>query len=142
MLAGGEKPARRATLRKSEILRQKRAVEALFLSGKTVRVPYLKVIFAPAAALSPAKVMVLFSVGRRTVRRATERNRIKRLMREAYRRQKWTLLEAVQQVLPPDQQLHLAVLYQPQRQPFTFEKAMRAFSHAFAELLKALKAES
>ncbi|MFN3426950.1 MAG: ribonuclease P protein component [Candidatus Thermochlorobacter sp.] len=134
----GEAPRRQAFLKKSEILRQKRAIQLLFETGRSVQVPYLRLFFHVVPPCSSAKAMVLFSVSKRTFKRATARNRIKRLLREAYRLQKWTLHEALAQKLKPDEQLHLALLYQPQRKPLTLERALSSVALAFAKVLEQL----
>jgi len=101
-------------------------------------VPYLQAFFHVAPPCSAAKAMVLFSVSRRLVKRATARNRIKRLLREAYRLQKWHLLDALSEKLGPEQQLHLALLYHPQHQPLTLERATKAVLQVFAKILQQL----
>lgn len=55
-----------------------------------------------------ASLQAAFSVSKRHFKKATERNRIKRLMREAYRLQKNELLQSVQQ---SNQQLVVFILY-------------------------------
>lgn len=82
--------------------------------------------------------MALFSVSKRAVRRATARNRIKRLLREAYRLQKWMLLDALDRKLKPEEQLHLALLYQPQRKPLTLERALESVALVFAKIIAQL----
>ncbi len=134
----GEGRLRRACLKKSEILRHKRAISTLFEAGRKIQVPYLQAFFHVAPPCSATKAMVLFSVSRRLVKRATARNRIKRLLREAYRLQKWHLLDALSEKLGPEQQLHLALLYHPQRQPLTLERATKAVLQVFAKILQQL----
>ncbi|MFO7999420.1 MAG: ribonuclease P protein component [Bacteroidales bacterium] len=94
------------TLQKSERLGNFRLQQLLFRKGRVVfchpfRVVYLLVgkntqslppeiprhaFSRPATFLHPAKA--LFSVPSRHLRRATDRNRVKRLMKEAYRKNK------------------------------------------------------
>ncbi len=57
-----------------------------------------------------APVEVLISVSKRFFKRAVKRNRVKRQIREAYRKQKLALLERMN--LMPDKQLLLAVIWQ------------------------------
>lgn len=57
-----------------------------------------------------AAVEVLVSVSKRFFKRAVKRNRVKRQIREAYRKQKQTLLERMEQM--PDKRLLLAVIWQ------------------------------
>ena len=75
-----------ATFRKSDRLCGVRAVGELFARGKTIIVPPLKVTYL----LTPEDVMasharVLFSVPKKLFRRASDRNLIRRRMREAWR---------------------------------------------------------
>lgn len=55
-------------------------------------------------------VEVLVSVSKRFFKRAVKRNRVKRQIREAYRKQKQMLLERMDQM--PDKRLLLAVIWQ------------------------------
>ncbi|MDW8394169.1 MAG: ribonuclease P protein component [Chitinophagales bacterium] len=88
-------PQRRQTLSRDERLRGKRQIEKLFASGKTVQVMPLRIRFCQEEGPGPP-VRVLFSVSSRSFRNAVSRNRIRRLMREAYRRNKHLLTEPLQ----------------------------------------------
>ena len=84
------------TLRKSEVLRGKNAISSLFQNGKrineaTVR-GYVQIRRGRTPGEPPCRVG--FAVAG-TVRRAVDRNRMKRLMRESYRRNKEALLPAL-----------------------------------------------
>lgn len=84
------------TFTKQERLRNKRHIARLFESGKAFLVYPCRVIFFEVedeeAASQPATIEVLLSVPKRKVKKAVDRNRIKRLMREAYRTGKHGLL--------------------------------------------------
>ncbi|MEC5394665.1 ribonuclease P protein component [Bergeyella sp. RCAD1439] len=68
---------------KTEKLKQKKQVALLFEKGKWKSSGRLRVISCPVEGLGTMKVGV--SVSKRNFKRATDRNRIKRLLREAYR---------------------------------------------------------
>jgi ribonuclease P protein component len=81
---------------KKEKLKSHKQIEELFLNGKSfsafpVRVTYQ---FQPS---EEAMVQVAVGAGKRYFKRAVDRNRIKRLIREAYRLQKHDLLEVLKQ---------------------------------------------
>lgn len=84
------------TFTKQERLRNKRHIARLFESGKAILVYPFRVIFFDdedvEAANQPATIEVLLSVPKRKVKKAVDRNRIKRLMRESYRTGKHELL--------------------------------------------------
>ena len=88
----------RATLRKQEILRGKKSISAVFNSGVKLTSPPIVCLVRDGGKLptdtlnrrNSAEVRVAFVV-RRSIKRAVERNRIKRLLREAYRRNKQLL---------------------------------------------------
>jgi len=81
----------RKTFSKEERLCSKKAIDALFHSGSSFIVyPYRVVYFFSSSEVFEAKVII--SVSKRRFKRAHDRNRIKRLMREAYRLQKSNVL--------------------------------------------------
>ena len=97
LIASGPQPApqRSYTFPKEEHLCRKKLIEQLFSKqGASFGVYPLRLTWLPAAAPSSAPPQVLISVSKRTFKRAVDRNRLKRLIREAYRLNKYRLLEA------------------------------------------------
>ncbi len=88
----------RHTLRKSEILRGKQALSLVFDEGRRIDTSTVRCFFrelpSPASAPAP-RCVVGFTVAKK-VKRAVDRARIKRLLRESYRRNKELLLPALE----------------------------------------------
>ena len=94
-----QKISKRQTLGKEERLKSRKIIELLFKEGKSVavhpvRITY-KIVFTDpgnfADSAVPDVLMSLqaaFSASSRNFKKAVDRNRIKRLLRESYRRQK------------------------------------------------------
>lgn len=88
--------AREHSLKKYEILRGSATVSKLFSSARSFRGKFIKALFTPLemeleGSLSLPKV--LFVAGRKNTPDAVDRNRIKRLMKEAYRHEKQLAVE-------------------------------------------------
>jgi len=82
----------RYTLGKEEKLKSKILIEQLFAEGKHVKSFPFRLIFLKAEHTSESPIKVGFSVPKRNVKLAVNRNRIKRLMREVYRKNKHSLV--------------------------------------------------
>jgi len=80
-------------LTKDERLRSKRIVERLFTTGKSVFIYPFKIFYFSENELSANQVQVLITVSKRNFKKAVDRNRIKRLIREAYRKNKYGLCD-------------------------------------------------
>ena len=78
----------RNTFRKEDKLKNKNLITDLFASGKSASVFPLKMIYLKNDHESPFKVQAGVSVSKRNFKLAVDRNRIKRLMRESYRKNK------------------------------------------------------
>ncbi|HVG15820.1 MAG TPA: ribonuclease P protein component [Chitinophagaceae bacterium] len=78
------------SLGKKDRLKSRKLVDELFKNGASLAVFPLKVIFAffPFSAIDDAYLKVGVTASRRSFKRAVDRNRIKRLIRESYRLQK------------------------------------------------------
>lgn len=76
---------------KSERLKSRKQIDALFSGGKSVSVFPVRAVYKFFSAEGP-EVKVGVSASKRSFKRAVDRNRIKRLLREAWRLQKEELM--------------------------------------------------
>lgn len=89
------------SLKKPERLCSKKAFEFLFAQGKTVFIHPLKIVYSFEKS-TESTVKAAFGVSKRNFKKAVKRNRIKRLLREAYRKNKISV-ESVN--------IHIMILY-------------------------------
>ena len=85
------------TLNKSERLNSKKLIERLFAGGnKSFPAFPLRVVYMPLAPEeSTADASILISVPKKRFKHAVKRNLVKRQIREAYRHNKYILLDAL-----------------------------------------------
>ena len=96
------------TLKKVERLKRRKVIEKLFSEGRAVTSFPIRVQYKMDDPLLTVSLQAGFSVSSRTFKKAVDRNRIKRLMREAYRLQKGPLEQALQ---TKQQKLALFLIY-------------------------------
>jgi len=70
---------------KKEKLKSKKQIEALFASGLSINSYPLKLLYLKTEFLDGVTTKTMVVVPKKTMRSAVKRNRIKRLLREAYR---------------------------------------------------------
>lgn len=124
----------RYTLGKSERLYGKREFEELMSSGKSFMVYPLRVIWrleSRGADNPPVRIAV--SVSKRRFKRAVKRNRVKRLVREAYRLHKYDFHALV----PAGQTLDLLFIYVHDELP-DYARIEKAIVHAIRKTEKLL----
>jgi ribonuclease P protein component len=115
----------RYTLGKNEKLKSRKAIEQIFKEGKSFSVSPFRVLYlqAPAYGLLPGancSLQTAFSVSKRYFKKATDRNWVKRLMREAWRLQKNDLTQKIK-----DKNLQVFIIYTGNELPgynLVFEK--------------------
>ncbi|MGB5980690.1 MAG: ribonuclease P protein component [Nonlabens sp.] len=72
-------------LGKHQKLKGKTAISELFRNGKSIRKGAMRFVYTPILSESVTEHRIGFVIPKRYVKKAVDRNRIKRLMREAYR---------------------------------------------------------
>ncbi|MBP6687018.1 MAG: ribonuclease P protein component [Lacibacter sp.] len=90
-------------------MKSRKQIELLFKEGKTFSASPLRVYYS-VQSLPVAHYSLLFgvAVGTRNFKKAVDRNRIKRLMREAWRLQKNELQQKLKQ---ENRQLHVFLIF-------------------------------
>ena len=81
---------------KKEKLKSRKQIDELFLNGKSFSIFPLRITYQLLPS-EEAIVQVGVTAGKKYFKKAVDRNRIKRLMREAYRLQKNDLIELLKQ---------------------------------------------
>ncbi|MDJ0645969.1 MAG: ribonuclease P protein component [Flavobacteriaceae bacterium] len=86
----------RYTFGSEEKLKSKKLIEQLFAEGRSISVYPIKLIYLEVAHQGNYPVQVGVSVSKRTIRKAVTRNRIKRLLRECYRKHKHLVYDQIE----------------------------------------------
>jgi ribonuclease P protein component len=81
------------SFRKDEILRKKKLIDRLFTEGSAFYIYPFKIFWLEIPLENYYPAQVLISVGKRSFKRAVDRNRVKRQIREVYRVQKHDLYD-------------------------------------------------
>jgi ribonuclease P protein component len=97
--------AKSFTLGKNERLKSRKLIEQLFKEGKSFAVNPFRV-YVLTADSPAAEIKFGVGVSTKNFKKAVDRNRIKRLVREAYRLQKNELLEKLQ-----GKNIHLSLFF-------------------------------
>ena len=96
------------TFSKHERLTHERLIARTFSEGKSIkRFPFI-LIYSEARLRDVVPAQVMMSVGKRRFKRAVDRNRIKRLMREAWRLNKSSFLDPIAK---QNKQMTIILLY-------------------------------
>ena len=83
------------TLGKQERLKSKTLIGKLYKEGKSVKSFPLRMVYIQAEHTSQYPAQVGVSVPKRNFKKAVSRNRLKRLLRETYRKQKHLVYESI-----------------------------------------------
>ena len=113
---------------KEERLSKKKLIDELFSNGSSFYFSPFKVIFYHKNLESPSPAQVLISVSTKNFKRAVDRNRIKRLVREGYRLNKHLLYDSLNK---KHEQLVLAIIYS--------SKTIESFSFIQEKIISILK---
>lgn len=84
----------RETFSKNEKLCGKKPIEELFNSGKSFYIFPFKLIYRKNISEESVRIRILISIPKKYLRHSVDRNRMKRLVRESFRKRKSILLDS------------------------------------------------
>ena len=85
----------RQTFRKNERLCSRKIIQDLALKGKNIHINPIRLLWIPSILNVSIPAQAAFTVPKRNFKDAVDRNRIKRRMREAYRKNKSSLYSLI-----------------------------------------------
>lgn len=116
---------------KVEKIKSKKELDNLFANGKTLLVYPLKIFYFFKDCADENNIRCGVGVSKKHFAKAVNRNRIKRLLREAFRLNKFILKETIHQ-----KQLSFFVLYIDKTLPINFDFINEKMKKAMANILK------
>ncbi len=122
----------RATLSKSERLSREQLIASLFEAGQSFLSPPFLIYYQFTTLPEAVPVQVLATVSKRKFAKATDRNLIKRRIKEAYRTNKLPLYE---KLISGNKQLAIAILYN-EKKITSFNDIESKIKVALSELIK------
>ena len=126
-------PVKQFSYNKKEKLKSRKQLEQLFTAGTTFTIFPVKVIYKEVE-VQDSVLKTGVGASRKNFKRAVERNRIKRLLREAYRTEKPRLLNYLQQ---NKKQIALFFLYVEKSLP-DYNLLKQKMQQAIEKLIKSL----
>jgi ribonuclease P protein component len=126
--------AKTFSLGKKEKLKSRKQIEVLFAKGKSFAVFPIRVTYNFLPADEEPLVQIGVTASKRYFKKAVDRNRIKRLLREAYRLQKTELTEALKQ---SDTRAYLFFMY-TDKTIASFDVVKAAMNHCLKRLQQKL----
>ena len=97
------------TFSKEERLCGKKQIDQLFEKGEKFKEVSFVVIWQETKAKSEFPAKILISIPKRNIPKANQRNMLKRLLKECYRKQKQSLYQVL---LQKEKQIIFAIIYQ------------------------------
>jgi len=126
--------AKRFGFGRKERLKSRKAIEALFTGGKSLSQFPIRAMYKMEESDQPI-IQVGVTASKRHFKKAVDRNRIKRLLREAYRLQKHAVVEAAHN---KGLHLHVFFMYMDKTLP-DFVTIQETMSRCLAQLQKAVE---
>lgn len=122
----------RFTLQAVERLKLRNQIETLFHTGEAFSVFPLRIVYLLGARseTEPSPVRMGFSIPKKRVKKAVQRNRIRRLLKEAWRLQKHALYTRID----PAMQLHCFFIFTG-NDKLTFPEAEKTVQKAISKLI-------
>ena len=125
----------RNTFGREEKLKKKNLITELFASGKSVSAFPIKMIYLEYDHDSSFKIQASVSVSKRNFKNAVDRNRIKRLMRESYRKNKYLIYK------DEDTKKHLIMFIYQAKSEVTYEQMEKKMNQVIIKFLQKQKSE-